>query len=74
MDTVNLYHNLGNKQFEMTNHLGNVLTTVSDIKLPVDTNHDGTIDRHVANIRSATDYTAFGAPAPRSAAFAMLRQ
>ncbi|MHB8259764.1 MAG: M91 family zinc metallopeptidase [Bacteroidia bacterium] len=34
IDTINLYHNLGNKLYEMTNHLGNVLTTVSDKKIP----------------------------------------
>ncbi|HEX7414051.1 MAG TPA: hypothetical protein VF411_08390 [Bacteroidia bacterium] len=63
-DTVNLFHNLGNKLYEMNNHLGNVLTTVSDIKLPVDTNGDGTIDRYVANIRSATDYYGGGSLMP----------
>jgi len=62
LDTVHLMHTLGNKQYEMTNHLGNVLTTISDAKLPVDTNSDGTIDRYVADIRSATNYYPFGAP------------
>jgi hypothetical protein len=32
-------------------YLGNVLTTITDVKMPVDTNHDGT-----------TDYSPFGAP------------
>jgi hypothetical protein len=43
-------------------YLGNVLTTITDVKMPVDTNHDGTIDRYVADIRSSTDYSPFGAP------------
>ncbi|MGZ3902351.1 MAG: hypothetical protein ACXVC6_01560, partial [Bacteroidia bacterium] len=34
-DTTN--HYLGNKQYELSNHLGNVVTTVSDKKIPKDT-------------------------------------
>ena len=57
-DTSN--HYLGNKSYELSNHLGNVLTTISDKKMPLDTNHDNTIDFYVADIRSATDYYPFG--------------
>jgi RHS repeat-associated protein len=59
-DTSN--HYLGNKSFELTNHLGNVLTTVSDKKLPVDTTAHDTINFFVADVRSATDFSPFGAP------------
>lgn len=53
---------LGNKQYEFSNHLGNVLTTVTDKKIPVDDGNDGTIDYYVADITSATDYYPFGSP------------
>jgi RHS repeat-associated protein len=53
---------LGLKQYEFTNHLGNVLTTVSDKKIPVDVGNDGTIDYYVADITSASDYYPFGSP------------
>ena len=57
-----LTHVLGLKQYEFTNHLGNVLTTVTDKKIPVDVGNDGTIDYYVADITSATDYYPFGSP------------
>lgn len=46
------------------NHLGNVLTVISDKKLPIDQNSDGTVDAYSAAIVSVTDYYAFGAPMP----------
>ena len=49
---------LGNKQFELTNHLGNVLATITDRKIPH--NNNGTIDFYTADISSAQDYYAFG--------------
>ena len=49
---------LGNKQFELTNHLGNVLATITDHKIPH--NNNGTIDFYTADISSAQDYYAFG--------------
>ncbi len=55
-------HLLGLKQYELVNHLGNVLTTVSDKKIPVDLDNSGTIDYYVADITSATDYYPFGSP------------
>ncbi len=54
-------YELGLKQYELTNHLGNVLSTVSDKKIPHTTN--GTdIDYYLADITSATDYYPFGSP------------
>jgi RHS repeat-associated protein len=50
----------GEKVFEISNHLGNVLTTVSDRKVSFDQNTDGTIDFFRADIISAQDYYAFG--------------
>ena len=55
---------LGNKQFELSNlpiaiGIGNVLTTVSDRKLP-HTSDNITIDYYTSDITSAQDYYAFG--------------
>jgi len=52
-------HMLGNKQFELSNHLGNVLATVSDRKIP-HTSDNITIDYYTSDITSAQDYYAFG--------------
>ena len=46
-------HVLGLKQYELSNHLGNVLTTISDKKIPIDNN--GLIDHYVADITSVSD-------------------
>lgn len=53
-------HVLGLKQYELSNHLGNVLTTISDKKFPIDNN--GLIDHYVADITSVSDYYPFGSP------------
>jgi RHS repeat-associated protein len=60
IDTSIFSRILGYKYYEMTNHLGNVLATISDKKIPHDDNLDGTVDRYSANIISASDYTAYG--------------
>jgi len=57
-------HMLGNKQFELSNlpiaiGIGNVLTTVSDRKIP-HTSDNITIDYYTSDITSAQDYYAFG--------------
>jgi hypothetical protein len=46
------------------NHLGNVLTTISDRKIAVDDNNDGTVDYFLPDILSANDYFVFGSPIP----------
>ncbi|MDD4748291.1 MAG: hypothetical protein PHW19_13520, partial [Salinivirgaceae bacterium] len=51
-------HVLGLKQYEGSNHLGNVLTTFSDKKIPVENN--GVIDYYNADVTSSTDYYPFG--------------
>ncbi|MCK6610371.1 MAG: hypothetical protein L6Q78_04955 [Bacteroidia bacterium] len=50
----------GAKRYELTNHLGNVPTVVTDKKLPVC--NGTTISCFIADIVSATDYSSFGAP------------
>src|SRR5690606_130645 len=49
----------GQKLFELTNHLGNVLVTVSDKKIGHD-NGSGVIDYYTADVVSAQDYYPFG--------------
>jgi len=56
-NTTNYSHNIGNKFFELTNHLGNVLSVISDHKLTINT--AGT-DYYVADIVSYSDYYPFG--------------
>lgn len=48
---------LAHKQYELTNHLGNVLATVQDRKTPVGTS---TISRYTADVTNATLYYPFG--------------
>ena len=55
----------GNKGFELTNHLGNVLVTVSDKKIGVDAAPaDGIIDYYTADVVTANDYYPFGMARP----------
>ena len=55
---------LGYKYYELSNHLGNVLTVVTDRKYQVDDNYDYTTDRFSPDIVSTTDYYAFGQSMP----------
>src|ERR1043165_2656899 len=66
-DTVHEFaiDTLGKKQYELSNHLGNVLTTVSDRKVALDTNSDDYMDYLLADISSQTDYYPFGWTLPR---------
>jgi len=50
----------GNRLYEGSNHLGNVLVTFSDKRIGYCTND--TIYYYRADIRTANDYSAFGAP------------
>jgi len=52
----------GRKQYELTDHLGNVLTTVSDVKKGIGSG--STADYYEANIKTTTDYYPFGMPMP----------
>jgi len=48
----------GEKYFELTNHLGNVLVTISDQKLAID--NSGPIAYYNAEVMTFTDYYPFG--------------
>jgi len=51
----------GQKEYELTNHLGNVLATVSDRKIGVpSTSNSSLIDHYEPDIVSAQDYYPFG--------------
>jgi hypothetical protein len=44
----------------LSNHLGNVLATVSDRKIGVDSNNDGVVDYYTASVVTANDYAPYG--------------
>lgn len=52
--------NLGEKRYEGKNHLSNVLTLFSDIKIPIDNDLDGTTDWYEGDPRISQDYYPFG--------------
>src|SRR5690554_5697315 len=54
---------IGDKYFEMSNHLGNVLEVVSDRKLPVN-DGNGNIDYFLADVVSYSDYYPGGMVMP----------
>lgn len=54
----------GEKVYELSNHLGNVLVTIADRKTAVDANGDGGIDSYIADVVTAQDYYPFGMVMP----------
>lgn len=50
----------GQKYYEQSNHLGNILATVTDLKVGLDTSDDGIVNSYEAQVASATDYYPFG--------------
>jgi RHS repeat-associated protein len=58
------YRNRGSKFFELGNHLGNVLATVGDRKLPLDNTNDHVVDAFSADITTVNDYYPFGMEMP----------
>jgi RHS repeat-associated protein len=55
---TNVRHRMGDRNYELTNHLGNVLSIISDKVIPH--NNGGTPDYWLADIRQSTDYSPFG--------------
>jgi RHS repeat-associated protein len=51
---------IGDKHFELTNHLGNVLNVITDRKLAVQNGTSGTVDYFTADVVSYSDYDPFG--------------
>lgn len=66
-DTINLlnpntlpsYGVLGNRNYELNNHLGNVLTVINDIVYPLSSDNT-TIDSYQVGIDNVYDYSPFG--------------
>jgi RHS repeat-associated protein len=54
----------GEKFFELTNHLGNVLAVITDKKLPVKQTTGNEISHWLADVVSATSYYPFGMAMP----------
>ncbi|AFM02586.1 RHS repeat-associated core domain protein [Bernardetia litoralis DSM 6794] len=52
---------LGNKRYELSNHLGNALVVITDNKLGKDIDNDFIADTYIAMVVSERDYLAFGA-------------
>jgi RHS repeat-associated protein len=50
---------LGYKNYELSNHLGNVLTVINDIKIPLSDDNE-TVSEYQAGIVSISDYSPFG--------------
>ncbi|MEO0470249.1 MAG: RHS repeat-associated core domain-containing protein [Bacteroidota bacterium] len=51
----------GNKKYELTNQLNNVMVSLTDRKIPVD-DGNGNVDFFLADIHAMSDYYAFGMP------------
>jgi|GEM_PF-4686275 RHS repeat-associated protein len=66
--TPNYYNrNLGYKNYELTDHLGNVMMTITDRKLgsgPSFTGVSEPVTNYIADISSSNDYYPFGATMP----------
>lgn len=58
--TTTFTHAVGEKQFYLSNHLSNNLSTVSDMIIAHDWDNDNAVDYYRAEIISATDFTPFG--------------
>lgn len=53
-------HTLGDRRFNGSNHLGNVLSVFTDKKLPLDIDNNGMIDGYLPDVIAANDYAPFG--------------
>ena len=53
---------LGSRTYELSNHLGNVLSTISDKKIGHD--NSGVVDYYIAEVLSQNDYYPFGMMQP----------
>jgi RHS repeat-associated protein len=56
--------NIGERVYELSNHLGNVLATISDVRTGIAAASGTTIDHYEANVLTASDYYPFGMQMP----------
>lgn len=68
-DSNGIKYYRGFRQYELSNHLGNVLATITDRKTGVDLNADGQIDQFSADVTTAQDYYPFGMVMPGRAGY-----
>ncbi len=59
-ENSNILVNQGFKQYELTNHLGNVLTVIHDIKIPLNNGTGPAVSSNRVGIRTCSDYSPFG--------------
>jgi RHS repeat-associated protein len=64
IDSMTISYLENQKQYELDNHLGNVMVTVSDKKIPIDTAGGTWAKYYLPNIVSANDYYPFGMQQP----------
>lgn len=55
---------VGNKHYELKDHLGNVKVVLSNQKFGLDTDLDGDIDLYTTDVKNAQNYYAFGMQLP----------
>lgn len=55
-------HFVGYNQYELSNHLGNVLAVISDRKIARNINQDSLVDYYEPDVLLTFDYSPFGAP------------
>jgi RHS repeat-associated protein len=55
---------VGKKQYELSNHLGNVLSTITDRRLELKAGPSLTVSGYVADVSSYSDYYPFGMEMP----------
>ena len=63
-DSMAVKYHRGYRHYELSNHLGNVLATITDKKKGVDENSNGIVDYYDADVSSAQDYYPFGMVMP----------
>ncbi|GAB5539518.1 MAG: hypothetical protein Salg2KO_16210 [Salibacteraceae bacterium] len=59
---LKIKESVGDRTYEYTNHLGNVLLTTNDKRIPIDNNTDNIIDSYIADVKSLSDYYPYGMP------------
>jgi len=59
-DTFHLTFCAGDRRYELTNHLGNVMAVITDRKIGIDTNANSKADFYRADTISVQDYYPFG--------------
>jgi RHS repeat-associated protein len=58
------YNRAGEKDYELTNHLSNVITALSDKKIGIDEDANGTVYYYLSDLTTAQCYYAFGSLMP----------